>query len=74
MVPVERLLDLTADVKKVKYDGQLLYNILLEKHGVVQINNLICETLHPDNRVAKLYNTHVKTSVSKEVPLIFALH
>ncbi len=69
MVPVERLLDLTADVKKVKYDGQLLYNILLEKHGVVQINNLICETLHPDNRVAKLYNTLLKKSVSKNRPL-----
>jgi hypothetical protein len=33
----------------------VLYNILLEKHDQMMVhNNLIVETLHPDNTIAKL--------------------
>ena len=32
---------------KVKYTGEILYNVLMEKHSKIQVNNLICETLHP---------------------------
>ena len=44
-------------VYKVPYQGQILYNILMEHPRLVCANNLICETLHPDNIIAKLY-TH----------------
>jgi len=43
------------NAKKVKYDGQILYNILMNDYEKININNLICETLHPKNNVAKLY-------------------
>ena len=34
---------------------KVLYNILLEKHDQMMVhNNLIEETLHPDNTIAKL--------------------
>lgn len=34
---------------------KVLYNILLEKHDQMMVhNNLIVETLHPDNTIAKL--------------------
>jgi len=42
----------------VKYTGEVLYNILMEEHDKMVINNLIVETMHPENRVAKLYNTY----------------
>lgn len=42
-------------VKKIKYNGEILYNIVLETYSNVNINNLICETLHPENEIAKLY-------------------
>jgi hypothetical protein len=42
-------------VKKVAYDGEVLYNVLLEKCGKMNVNNMICETLHPKNIIAKLY-------------------
>ncbi len=45
-------------VKKVKYNGELLYNVLLATYGTLQVNNLVCETLHPDNLIAKLYNNY----------------
>lgn len=43
------------NIHKIKYDNEILYNILLKKHDKMIVNNLICETLHPDNMIAKLY-------------------
>jgi hypothetical protein len=55
LVPAERFLDYSSEIKKVKYSGELLYNILLDKHSRVNVNGIICETLHPENIIAKLY-------------------
>jgi len=43
-------------VRKIKYDGEILYNVLMETHELINVNNLLCETLHPENIIAKLYN------------------
>lgn len=40
-------------VTKVKYTGQILYNILLDTHDVIKVNNLTIETLHPKNYHSK---------------------
>lgn len=42
-------------VYNIKYNGEILYNILIEKLDKMVINNLICEALHPENGIAKLY-------------------
>jgi hypothetical protein len=55
LVSAYRFLDYTDTVKKVKYNGETLYNILLADYGTINVNNLICETLHPENIIAKLY-------------------
>ena len=55
LVPAYRFLDYSDKVKKVKYSGETLYNVLLAEHSTINVNNLICETLHPDNIIAKLY-------------------
>lgn len=39
----------------IPYRGEVLYNVLLEKHGKMMVNNLVCETLDPENGVARLY-------------------
>jgi hypothetical protein len=44
-----------ANVEEIKYNGEILYNVLLENHEAIHANHIICETLHPDNVVAKLY-------------------
>ena len=41
-------------VYKVPYNGAVLFNVLLDVHGKMMINNLIAETLHPNNGMAKL--------------------
>lgn len=43
------------NVYKTKYRGEILYNILMVKHDTMLVNNLVCETLHPENPLAKLY-------------------
>jgi hypothetical protein len=44
----------------IPYENQLLYNVILKKHDIMIVNNMICETLDPTNPVAKefinLYN------------------
>ena len=43
------------NIYKVKYKGEILYNVLLEKHDKMIANNLITETLNPVNPIAKMY-------------------
>ena len=42
-----------ARIRKVKYTGETLYNVILEKHGSMAVNNMTVETLHPKHWVAK---------------------
>jgi hypothetical protein len=55
LTPAYRLLDYSAGVKKVKYSGEVLYNVLLAEYGVMSVNNLNCETLEPTCRIACAY-------------------
>jgi len=55
MIEARKILAVNKNVTKIPYDKSILYNILLDKHSVVCVNNMVCETLHPDNIIAKLY-------------------
>lgn len=55
MVSASELLDIGLSVYKIPYKGEILYNVLMENHNKMRVNNLICETLNPKNRVAQLY-------------------
>ena len=57
LTPAYRFLDYSSEIKKVKYSGEILYNVLLAKYGTIVVNGLTCETLHPNNAVAKLCNS-----------------
>jgi len=46
---------ISENIQKVKYDGEVMYNILMESHGFMVAQNMPVETLHPDNMVAKIY-------------------
>jgi hypothetical protein len=49
-------MEFSENIYKVKYRGEILYNVLMEKHDKMMVNNLTCETLHPENPIAKIYN------------------
>jgi hypothetical protein len=57
VVKAKNLLELNNEkIYKEKYNGSLLYNVLLEnKHDVMIVNNLVCETLDPNSGIAKMY-------------------
>lgn len=42
-------------VTAVPYGGCVLFNVLLEEHATMRVNNMICETLHPNHRVAQMH-------------------
>jgi len=54
MIKARDLADMCKNVKKASYNGETLYNVLLEKHSKMLVNNMICETLHPENIAAKI--------------------
>jgi hypothetical protein len=62
-----------AGVTYVKYNGEILYNILMEEYSIIKANNLTCETLHPDNVIAKLYTQKSKFSVDERDKMVFQL-
>lgn len=41
--------------KKIPYEDQLLYNIVLEKYGNIQVNNMTTETLFHSNKIADMF-------------------
>lgn len=49
------LVETCTGAKLIPYNGETLYNVLMEQPDHMMINNLICETLHPDNIMAKIY-------------------
>ena len=54
MTKARNIVDLCENVTFVPYNGETLFNVLLKKHDKMMINNLICETLHPENIAAKI--------------------
>jgi uncharacterized protein YjbI with pentapeptide repeats len=60
-------------VSKSKYSGEPLYNVLLEYHGVMIVNNMPCETLHPKSLSAKLY-TSIRYSSSVREQILATIH
>jgi len=49
------------------YNGETLYNVLLEKQGQLITNKLICETLHPENIMRKICGGKYKKSEEKRL-------
>jgi len=53
-------------VLPLPYEGQPLYNILMEKYELVRIHNMVVETLLPTHAVAKLYHNIMKKSIRQK--------
>ena len=54
MMKARDIVDVCENVTFVPYNGETLFNVLLKKDDKMMINNLICETLHPKNIMAKI--------------------
>ena len=54
LIEAYKFLGKFVNVHKIEYNGEILYNVLMHGYCKMSVNNLICETLHPDNIVSKL--------------------
>jgi hypothetical protein len=43
-------------IYKQRYNGNIVYNVLLEKHSKMVVHGMIVETLHPTNYIAMYHN------------------
>ena len=58
MIEAYKFLGHFERVQKMDYNQEILYNVLMEKYEKINVNNIMCETLHPNNIIAKLYNSN----------------
>ena len=57
-------------VKHVQYHKETLYNVLMESYNIMSVNNMVVETLHPDNLLAKLYRASKTRSLEERNSLV----
>jgi hypothetical protein len=67
MIKARDLVEVCQGVTAIPYNGEILYNVLLKKHDKMLIHNLICETLHPENILAKIYNGNFQTTEKSKI-------
>jgi hypothetical protein len=70
MIKAKEFINYFENVKKVKYTGEILYNVLMDQPDKMMVNNLICETLHPENGIAKLYKDLIDLTVEEQNEVI----
>jgi len=51
---------------RIKNKRECLYNVLCETHMAIRANNLLCETLHPKNKISTLYQSKKSSKEKKE--------
>jgi hypothetical protein len=62
-----RLVDQYKGITLVPYQGQMLFNILLEDYGIMNIHGLLCETLHPMNPMANLFRKLYRNDLGNDL-------
>ena len=68
MVKAKELVANNPKMKFVEYNQEPLYNVLMEDHNIIKVQNLEVETLDPKNIVAKIYNSLMdKSTLAKLV-------
>ena len=60
-------LKMTGKLNYVEYMGDTLYNVLMEDHQTMMVNNMVVETLDPENKIALLYRCLLKASNSERI-------
>ena len=73
MIDADNFIGINENIYKVPYNGELLYNILMENHEKILVNNMICETLKPDSEIIKLNNA-LKNMNYEEIEKIISIN
>ena len=52
-----KFVGLFPNVTYVMYNGETIYNIIISEPSKIIVNNFVCQTIQPNNPIAKLYNS-----------------
>jgi len=72
LIPANRFVGKLRGIFYVRYTGETMYNVLMEKHHIMKVNNMKVETLHPRNIVAFLYTN--KHSSEEKMKMILKIN
>ena len=67
MIKAKNFIGHFENVKKISYNGEILYNVLMEDYDKIIVNNLICETLHPKNIIARIYKSNFSEDYKNKI-------
>jgi hypothetical protein len=70
LTEVYQFVNLLPGISLVKYNQEQLFNVLLENHDVMIVNNMIVETLDPENLLAKMFIKMKELSLADRETLI----
>lgn len=62
-----RLVDNYKGIALVPYQGQMLFNVVLENHSIMNVHGLLCETLHPMNPMANLFQKLYRNELGNKI-------
>ena len=69
LIPAKQFVGRLRGVHNIKYNKEVLYNVLMEKHYIINVNNMRVETLNPKNIVAKLYTNEFSPEQKERIIL-----
>jgi len=69
LIPAKKFVGRKNGVYFKKYNGEYLYNVLMEKHMGMLVNGMKVETLDPTNIVAKLYTKNYSHEQKEKIIL-----
>lgn len=67
MIEARKFVGCFEGVKVAKYNGEILYNILLDTHETINVNGLVCETLNPKNAIAQIYLNGISKETRSDI-------
>lgn len=67
LVRAEYLIQYIPTIYKIPYNKQKLYNVLLNEYSTMSVNNMIVETMNPNNALAKVYSGNYTTKEKNEL-------
>ena len=74
MIKASQFIGRIENVYKIKYTGEILYNVLMEDYEKMMVNNIMCETLHPMNGIAQLYKLLIALNPEEQTKMIQELN
>jgi hypothetical protein len=69
IIPAKKFVGRKHGIYFKKYNGEYLYNVLMETHMAMLVNNMKVETLDPKNIVAKLYTNKYSPEQKEKIIL-----